>query len=208
MKCCILLFTRYPIPGKTKTRLIPALGEEGAAHLHRKLTSRIFSQAGLLYKQYNIPTTVYYTGGSEQEMEEWLGRARYQKQCHGDLGLKMASAFRETFAWGIDAAVLIGSDIPHLTVKILNEAAKMLQCADVVIGPSRDGGYYLIGCRARSGDQLLDLLFADMVWSTSGVFETTLRRLHDNGYSTRIIEKLADIDTPDDLEIKEVRDLL
>ena len=208
MKCRILMFTRFPVPGKTKTRLIPSLGEEGAARLHTQLSRLIFAQTRRLHDQYNIQTTVYYSDGSAAEMEEFLGSADYRPQCDGDLGLRMASAFRETFDQGLEAAVLIGSDIPLLTMEILHEAAQLLHEKDVVIGPSRDGGYYLVGCKAQSGKGLLKLLFSDMQWSTATVFKTTMQRLQENGYSSAILEELTDIDTLKDLEMINLRTLL
>jgi glycosyltransferase A (GT-A) superfamily protein (DUF2064 family) len=115
----LLLFTRYPEAGNTKTRLIPKLGEDGAALLQKRLTEKVICQADLLSQRLGIETVVHYTGGSREQMTSWLGSMTCAKQADGDLGQRMSAAFEQTFADGATAAVLIGSDIPDITADIL-----------------------------------------------------------------------------------------
>ncbi|MFH0780621.1 MAG: TIGR04282 family arsenosugar biosynthesis glycosyltransferase [Pseudomonadota bacterium] len=204
----LLLFTRYPEVGRTKTRLIPALGAEAAARLQWVLTERIIRQAKSLAEEYGIPTTVHYSGGSKEDMASWLGPLTYVVQAQGDLGLRMQKAFTHTFAEGTESAVLIGSDIPDISVPLLTEAFAALLNAKAVIGPSHDGGYYLIGLRSDGARALYPLLFEEMVWSTPTVFAQTLERLNTTGASIAVLPTLRDIDLPDDLQFAQEKGLL
>ncbi|KUJ95257.1 MAG: Uncharacterized protein XD41_1750 [Desulfonauticus sp. 38_4375] len=121
-KNLIIIFTRYPVPGKTKTRLITKLGPAGAANLQRVMTSFVVSQV----KKTNLPFKIKYTGGTKREMQEWLGEdIVYSKQGKGDLGEKIKQAFAEGFKEGFTNIVLIGSDCPNLRAKLLK---KPLNC--------------------------------------------------------------------------------
>ena len=207
--CQLLIFTRYPEPGRTKTRLIPALGAEGAASLQKRLTERMIHEAKLLEQRLGTGTTVHYQGGSLAQMTAWLGQVDCLEQAAGDLGEKMRKAFCQAFAAGAARAVLVGTDIPELDADILAQAFKALEMKDVVLGPSRDGGYYLIGLSAKSGPQLLEeSLFRDMAWSTDEVFAITSGRLAGTGRTVAILPKLTDIDRPEDLVLAEARGLL
>lgn len=199
---CLLLFTRYPEAGRTKTRLIPLLGAEGAAQLQRTLTEKVLRKAKALNTQHGIEICIVYGGGSRKKMAAWLGPGTYLPQTPGDLGRRMQNAFSRTFAAGADNAVLIGSDIPDITTPLLAEAFSSLASREVVIGPSRDGGYYLIGMRATAAEKLYPLIFAEMVWSTAEVFATTRTRLLQAACIPALLPVLHDIDTPEDLDLQ------
>jgi rSAM/selenodomain-associated transferase 1 len=201
MTCRLLIFTRYPVAGKTKTRLIPALGAAGAARLQRRLTEKLLAEARLLEARLGASTVLYHVGGSGQEMRGWLGRVSCVEQAAGDLGRKMRSAFAETFAAGTGRAVLVGTDIPQLDAGILGRAFAALEAEDAVIGPSRDGGYYLIGLTAGAAPHLLGPLFDDMTWSTGEIYAVTMARLAATGRSVFVLPTLADIDRPEDLPL-------
>lgn len=206
--CRLLIFTRYPVPGKTKTRLIPALGAEGAARLQKRLTEKMLGEARLLAQRIGTDTTVHYQGGSKTEMIGWLGEVCCIEQAAGDLGEKMRAAFAAAFAAGTGRAVLVGTDIPGLGVDILTEAFAALATQDAVMGPSRDGGYYLVGLTAEAAPKLLGPLFAEMAWSNGEVFAVTMRRLAETGRRVSILPTLADIDRPEDLALAEAWGLL
>lgn len=206
--CRLLLFTRYPEAGKTKTRLIPELGAERAALLQKRLTERVVLQGHLLAQRTTIQTIVYYSGGSKAKMTDWLGSLDCIVQAEGDLGRRMHSAFTDTFAGGAETAVLIGSDIPDITADLLQQAFTSLLTRQVVFGPSQDGGYYLIGLSAHLAEQILPLLFAKMQWSTRDLLATTMRRLKEKGYSWATLPTLRDIDVPADLPFARSRGLL
>ena len=199
---CLLLFTRYPVAGRTKTRLIPRLGAEGAARLQRTLTEKVLRKAKALNTQHGMKICVVYGGGSRKKMAAWLGPGTYLPQTQGDLGRRMQTAFSRTFAAGANNVVLIGSDIPGITTSLLAEAFTALAGREVVIGPSRDGGYYLIGMRAAAAERLYPLLFTEMVWSTAEVFAITRARLLQAACVPALLPVLDDIDTPEDLDLQ------
>ena len=139
----LLVFTRYPEPGKTKTRMIPALGATGAAQLQQQMTEHTLRQAKQLK---NISVAVYFAGGNQQLMIDWLGdNFVFCEQAQGDLGTKMSAAFATAFAAGMERVTIIGIDCPELNSDLLTEAFNKLKNFDLVLGPADDGGYYLIG---------------------------------------------------------------
>lgn len=195
MNARVILFTRFPVPGATKTRLIPTLGAEGAAHLHRGLTERIATcmQSPVLS---DISMEVCYTGGSRDEMEEWLGpRFTYRAQCEGDLGDRLRDSFSAAFLEGIRSAIAIGSDVPGISPEILRHAVDRLKFLDAIIGPASDGGYYLIGMSRFHPD-----LFDGIAWGTESVFEETMSRISACSLTHEVMVKLSDVDRPEDLD--------
>ena len=207
-RCQLLIFTRYPEAGQVKTRLIPALGPAGAARLQKKLTEKLLGEARLLKQRLDIGAVIHYSGGTEETIRNWLGSINFVKQADGDLGVKMMSAFSQAFAKDADRVVLVGTDIPDLDIDILTQAFTALESSDVVIGPSLDGGYYLLGMTASVAPHLYDQLFHQMTWSTGDVFAATLSRLEKVGYQTAILAVLSDIDNPEDLHLAARKGLL
>ena len=195
----LIIFTRYPEPGKTKTRLIPSLGPDGAAELQRRMTEHILARVKELQRNRAFSVEVRYEGGSGGLMREWLGpKIRLRTQGGGDLGDRMARAFREAFQTRLDRVVLVGTDIPNITARILLKAFESLRYADVVLGPASDGGYYLIGLKRASPH-----LFVDVPWGTEKVLERTRQIAHGLGLSTAHLETLDDVDRPEDLHLWE-----
>jgi uncharacterized protein len=140
----LIIFTRYPIPGEAKTRLIPALGAAGAAQLQRRMTQQTIATA----QQTTHPIQIQFCGGTIDELRSWLGdKLGYAAQADGDLGDRMAQAFDQGFAAGHDRVVIIGTDCPGIDRTILDQAFTALESHDLVLGPAADGGYYLIGLR-------------------------------------------------------------
>jgi uncharacterized protein len=184
----LILFARYPLPGTTKTRLVPTLGPDGAAQLAKHLTEYTLAQV----QACGCPFKVFGTGGSVEDLTQWLGVACLA-QTTGDLGARMTHAIAQIYDGGARRIVLIGSDCPGLTSTILNDAFEALSLHDVVFGPAADGGYYLVGMR-----ELQPQLFDQMQWSHDKVLEQTLARL--DGLSHYLLPILHDIDTPDDLK--------
>jgi len=188
----LMLFGRYPVPGKTKTRLMPALGPLGAAELQRQLTERTLAT---LQRSRQAPVTFVYDGGRQEQVRAWLsGRAvRSEPQEEGDLGLKMARAMDSARAKGAQQVVLVGTDVPDLTAGHITRAFAALADHDLVLGPSRDGGYWLVGCRKRAA------IFDGIPWGGPDVLSRTLTLARDRGLSTALLAPLNDIDTADDL---------
>jgi uncharacterized protein len=187
----LIIFTRYPRPGQAKTRLIPALGPEGAARLQIAMTEHSLRQA----RGLKTPIAIYYTNGEEPELRDWLGEdLRYQPQCPGDLGAKMLGAFCDTLDKGT-GAVIIGTDCPGIDTQLLAQAFQRLETADLVLGPALDGGYYLIGLR-----RVIPELFDNIAWSSDRVLSQTLARAKHLNLKLYLLPELSDIDRPEDLQ--------
>ena len=119
----LIIFTRYPEPGTTKTRMIPKLGAEGAAELQRQMTEHITSTVSQLADRRQLPIEVRFDGGSKKLMRQWLGHNfSYRLQGEGDIGHRMQRAFAEGFQDGYEPIIIIGSDIPGITTEILQRA--------------------------------------------------------------------------------------
>ncbi len=193
----LIIFTRFPEPGKAKTRLIPALGDVAAADLHRQMTEHTLAQVKLLQQSHPVGVEVWFAGGDRDRMQAWLGvDLQYQSQPKGDLGTRMAQAFQVGFDRSVKASVIIGTDCPELTAALLKAAFVALQQTDLVLGPATDGGYYLIGLR-RSAPEL----FESIAWSTDRVFQQTVAIASKLNLSLSCLPMLADVDRPEDLPV-------
>ena len=180
----VVLFTRYPEPGRAKTRLIPALGAERAAQLHRTLTERTLQAV----RSSGLELELRTTGAPTAAFEEWLGPASIIDQGQGDLGERLARAGPPY------PTIFIGSDAPDLTPALLQRAAGAMDQALAVIGPAEDGGYWLLGL-ARA----VDGVFEGLDWGTSLVFGQTMNRLAAAEIDPVLLPELADCDRPEDL---------
>lgn len=196
----LILFTRFPEAGMTKTRLIPALGPEGAADLQRRMTLHVLARAATLARIRKTGIEVRFEGGTAARMRAWLGDAhQYSPQGKGDIGARMHRALAAAFTGGAARAVLIGSDIPGITTTILDAAFDHLRSADLVLGPASDGGYYLIGIQRSAWADAADVLFDAIPWGSNRVLSATREKIDALGYRVVLLETLADIDRPEDL---------
>ncbi|HEY9600446.1 MAG TPA: TIGR04282 family arsenosugar biosynthesis glycosyltransferase [Allocoleopsis sp.] len=192
---CLIVFTRYPKPGTTKTRLIPLLGAEGAAQFQRQMTEDTLAQAKKLQEFRPVAVEVHFTGGDRKLMQDWLGNdVIYHNQSEGDLGNRMASAFEACFAAGMARAVIIGVDCPDLNAQLMLKAFEALDQHDLVLGPAEDGGYYLIGL-----NRLIQELFVGVSWGMSVVRQQTVEIAQKLDLAIAFLPLLNDIDRPDDL---------
>ncbi len=195
-KKTLIIFTRYPEAGKTKTRLIPVLGGKKAAELQQKMTEKTVEIAYKLSQEISLKILIYFTGGNKKLMENWLGKNLiYHEQVNGDLGTKMLSAFEENLIEQKDSTIIIGVDCPALNEKILQEAFTALETKDLVIGKAEDGGYYLIGLKKAES-----LLFLNINWGTCQVFQETIEKAKILDLSIYNLPILRDIDRPEDLK--------
>lgn len=193
--------TRYPEPGRVKTRLAQALGEEGAAELHSLMARHTAEVAKkFLFKNDNhTELFIFFDGASRKTIQKWLKiDADYIAQPEGDLGYRMRYAFDTVFDKGAKSAVMVGTDCPFIDIETLNEAFKALTKTDIVTGPAHDGGYYLIGLKKK-----MEFLFRNIRWGTEEVLEKTVEQAQKYGLSTALLQKLHDIDRPSDLELIE-----
>ncbi|NEO87562.1 MAG: glycosyltransferase [Spirulina sp. SIO3F2] len=199
MPTTLIVFTRSPEPGKTKTRLIPALGPDGAANLQRQMTEHTLRQAQIWQEHSEHRVEVHFTGSSREQMQQWLGSQWYYlPQAEGGLGDRLASAIQPhlTHSQGQNSVLVIGIDCPGINPTILSQATTALTTHDIVLGPTTDGGYYLIGLR-----QWQPSLFADIAWSTDQVFKETCDRAQQLHLTVATLALLRDVDYPEDLEV-------
>lgn len=197
---CLLVFTRYPEPGKTKTRLMPALGAEGAAALQKQMTEHTLATVRQLRRQgMPIDVDIQFAGGDRSRMRAWLGGEwDYSPQCDGDLGDRLSRAFEDAFNRGATAVVAIGIDCPDITTEGLADALSRLQSTEVVLGPADDGGYYLLGL-----SRFVPELFQGIDWGTERVLQQTLAWIDQLNLSSTQLPILPDVDRPEDLPIWE-----
>lgn len=191
----LVIFAKAPLAGLAKTRLIPALGAEGAARLARRFLDHAMAQA----IQARVgPVELCLSPGPDDSA--WHGVKRPDgvsctDQGEGDLGARMARAVHRVTAGPHGQPILLmGTDCPQLTAGILRDAAAQLAQHDAVLIPVADGGYVLLGLRAPC-----PALFSEMAWSTPAVTAETLRRLAGLGLSVWVGPTLNDIDEPADL---------
>ncbi len=192
-----MLFTRVPRAGMVKTRLIPVLGAAGAAGLQREMTAHALAWTRTSLRIVPAELEIRFTGGTEDDMRRCLGPAEsYTPQGEGDLGARMSRAFEAAEREGITRTVVIGSDCPGLDANGLLTAFERLNDHDLVLGPARDGGYYLIGLRSPE-----PRLFEGITWGETSVFEETLVRARAAGLRVALLDPLRDVDEPADLAV-------
>ena len=192
-KCLIALMVRVPVAGQVKTRLIPALGAEGACRLYRAMVEDLLEQAAAT----GLPIHLLSTGGTEAQLpQSWQQAVQGMTVQQGeDLGARMAHAFATAFKEA-KQVLLIGSDIPDMGTESLLSATKALSDNEVVLNPAVDGGYCLLGLN-RGVD--VAPIFHHMPWSTDQVLAITLQRLKGLQHRVHLLPPLRDIDTPEDL---------
>ena len=196
----VILFTRYPYPGKCKKRLIPAFGNAGAANILKQLVEYSITTLNTFSSLHaNTPYHIYYYGASTSDMEQWLGEKSYTKQQGNNIGERMADALITELQTAKNC-VLIGSDCPEISPELLKEAFRALQQNDLILGPAYDGGYYLIGVKNSSKATAIRQLFRDISWGSDRVLLETKQRADDLNFRVHLLQKLHDIDTPDDLK--------
>lgn len=190
-KNALIIFTKIAEPGKVKTRLAKSIGDEKALEVYRKLIRHTRDVTINL----DADLRVYFTPEAPLNHKIWdKHHYTYFKQKDGDLGHRMSQAFKETFDEGYEKVAIIGSDCAELTTKILEQAFSELDQADVVIGPAKDGGYYLLGMKDPDTD-----LFKNKHWSTDTVFEDTISDLIQKNKIWYELPILSDVDTVEDL---------
>jgi hypothetical protein len=208
----LIIFTRYPVPGKTKTRMIPALGKQGATDLHSRMAEYTLLNLLILCRDKSLQIGIYYSGGDRSKMQTWLDPVissfwvnhpnltinpiSYHAQVGKDLGKRMQGAFEDSFNHKIEKIIIIGTDCPDLNQNIIEEAFLALNSHDVVLGPASDGGYYLIGL-----SQSFPMLFNHIDWGSDRVLVQTKSIIEQEKLSVYDLPVLTDVDRPDDLYI-------
>jgi len=193
----LAIMAKAPIAGTVKTRLLPYLSAEDAAELARSL---LLDQLSHLCAIEAADLYVAFTPLQEEARMKQLAPAPFQlfSQSEGDLGVRMQNVFTQLFGKGHQAIVLIGADLMPVPFEYFAQAYDYLDGPEprVVLGPSRDGGYYLVGL-----NRPMPAMFENMIWSHDQVFTQTVTKLADLGIEPRQLPIWFDIDTPDDLQI-------
>lgn len=191
----LLIFAKNPERGRVKTRLAESVGEGKALRVYQQLlqitksvTDQLNCSRQIWYSDFINEEDLWSTGGYEKHLQEG-----------SNLGERMKEAFKQAFAGDYEKAVIIGSDCAALTTALVEDAFRLLDDNDIVVGPSKDGGYYLL-CMSS----FYPRLFNDISWSTSEVLEQTLNQISELELSFKLLPELNDIDTIRDLKASEM----
>ncbi len=182
----MIIFVRNPEPGKVKTRIAKTMGNEKALEVYKELLLHTYD----ITKDISCDKFVFYADQITKN-DLWETSFYHKKLQQGnDLGQRMLLAFRELFGLGYQSIQIIGSDCMELTTDIIETGFNRLHENEVVIGPSTDGGYYLLGMRLLVPD-----IFYKKEWSTEKVFSSTLADIKKLSLSYFLLPELSDIDT-------------
>lgn len=190
---CVVVFAKSPRLGAVKTRLIPRLSRHEALEVHRVCllgTLRV-----VLSLPQHIAKAIYWSGSGAMALPpSWRRKLQIRRQRGADLGARMSHAMAEWLAAGWGRVVIVGGDHPTLPRARLLDAFRKLERAEVVLGPSLDGGYYLVGCR-----RWIPALFEKIPWGTARVLRVTRSRLARLGIPTAVLRPWYDVDRAGDL---------
>ena len=194
-RLAVFIMAKTPRPGEVKTRLCPPLSAAQAAELYRCFLLDKIEQVRALKEV--TPAIAYVPAEARPTFQTLAPGFALVAQRGDDLGARLANSFEEFLKNGFTAALAIDSDTPTLPIAFLEQALVLIwnPSVDLVLGPSEDGGYYLIGLRALHRE-----LFEGIPWSTSQVLLETIRRAEERGLRIAQLPPWYDVDTPDDLE--------
>lgn len=188
----LLVFIKYPKAGYVKTRLAKAIGSKNAALLYKIFTETVVKRIKSTYYKIFV---FYMPVSKRKEVISWLGDdLNYYSQKGIDLGQRLKNAFKIAFENGAKKVVVIGTDSPLIEQKEIKDAFAKLNDRECVIGPSRDGGYYLLGLKKYNAD-----VFKDIKWSTEKVFSQTVGKLEESNAKFLVLDFNFDIDNVEDL---------
>jgi len=191
MRQAVALFAKAAEPGRVKTRLTTELTPDEAAAFH---TACVRDGWGKISSLANVEPRLF----SDRPWPTWealAGRERCRIQRPGDLGARMHGCFEDLHVEGFERAVIIGSDSPTLPAERIAGALASLETQnDAVLGPTEDGGYYLVGCRRPRAE-----MFSGVEWSAATTLDHTIAAFEREGYRVRLLEPWWDVDTPEDL---------
>ena len=194
----LIVFVKNPIPGSVKTRLQTRYAPDQVAALYTAFVRDVLERAESIDVDRRV--IAFDTSDAESEVRALFGggKAQWQfvPQVQDDLGARMREALVQQLDAGASAAVLIGTDIPSLPAHHITQAFDLLHTKDVVLGPSTDGGYYLVGV-----SKSIPEIFEDVAWSTPSVLSQTIDRVQRAGNTLGLVPPWFDVDTPDELDL-------
>lgn len=191
----LIIYAKVPRSGQVKTRIAAEIGNGRAAEIYRAMLSGFLARLRGLRRRWHME--IHFTPPDQEALlvpEVPPGIPRVP-QADGDLGARLKASFASAFQAGRDPCVIIGTDSPDLPVRFIQEALDNLATHDVVVGPAKDGGYYMIGLR-----QPLPALFEGIPWSSPDVCQSTLRKAQQLGKTCYTTPQWTDVDTLADLE--------
>ena len=200
MSAAMVIFAKAPVPGQVKTRLSPALTADEAATLHGSFVLDTLERTKAAVGKFKLPIDRFLAcAPSSSHVFFRIMEARHGvtllDQQGDDLGARMHHTFDSLFAQGYQRVCLVGTDVPSLPLTHYRDAVESLARHDLVIGPAKDGGYYLIGLTRPCPD-----LFTDIPWSTDRVRAITQQKAAATGLKTALLPAWSDVDTLDDLQ--------
>lgn len=187
----LLIFVKQAIEGEVKTRLATDIGNKNAVMIYQQL----LTYTKLITKELSCNKIVFY--GNKMPIKDIWQADNYQREIQEgqDLGQRMSAAFCKGFEKGAGKVIIIGSDCIEITTDMITDAFSHLDTNDCVLGPAKDGGYYLLGMK-----RLHPFLFQNKVWSTDTILQATLADCEENSLSYHLLPILNDIDTISDLQ--------
>lgn len=187
----LIIFVKNEEAGNVKTRLAASVGDERALQIYQKLLAYtadiiapVDAEKEVWYSRFIPEKNTWRKAGVQQQIQEG-----------NDLGMRMSFAFKNTFEEGAERVVIIGSDCAELTSDIISNAFEKLHSKDFVVGPAKDGGYYLLGMR-----DFHPSVFEHISWSTATVLEHTIANIKKLNKSYHLLPALNDVDTLNDWE--------
>lgn len=198
MKTCVIVFAKNPVPNQVKTRLVPTLSPEQAATLY---TAFLTDWCDTLAKLPDVGLIIAYTPAEARfDLQVLIGYdALYIPQIGADLGERLSAVTQWAAEHGYTKILLVGSDSPTLPISYISKAFTLLDSRDIVVGPSTDGGYYLIGFSATNIAMTVPFVFEEIAWSTADVFQQTVAHIRSLKATFGLLPPWYDIDTAEDL---------
>ena len=189
----VLVFLKNPTPGQVKTRLAASVGDSAAAEIYRRMVEHVCR----VLPGDVTPWVLFDPPESRCVLESWLRpllspNVKFIPQSHGDLGERLSHAFDAALAVA-EAVAAIGTDCIDINEKTFSDAWDALERSDCVLGPTDDGGYYLIAMKRR-----LPVVFFDIAWSTEYTLSETLDRACAGGFGVHLLQTFHDVDTESD----------
>ncbi|MGJ8671744.1 TIGR04282 family arsenosugar biosynthesis glycosyltransferase [Rubritalea sp.] len=185
--------TKFPEPGKVKTRLAASIGNDAACELHRAMVQHLLEKT--LPQLNELVIRFHVAGGDEQSVSAWLSPHVWQIQHGENLGEKMQHAIQASLCEGAEKVIIIGTDAPAISNGHINAVNDALDADEVVFTPALDGGYVMAGMKRIHAE-----MFENIRWSTEEVLSLSVERLEAEGVSVKLLDSLRDIDTEQDLD--------
>lgn len=191
----LILFGRYPHPGKVKTRLAATIGGQLAAGIYRACCQHVLGELERVGEP--VRRFFFFSDLSDSALvDQWIPPSFVCIPQRGmNLGARMGHATAFAFQKGFQRCIIVGTDVPDVSGDLIRNAIDSLETVDLVIGPARDGGYYLLGMRTHRPE-----VFQEIVWSSGTVLMDTLGTARRLGMSSILLPELIDLDTEGDLQ--------